>query len=122
MKSSAETKSGTAANDAAKPSPSGSAATSSPSNANRTASVAPPAEKRTQITAVFKQEKVEPVKNVNFNITIGAVVPATVHFHTVPRRIVEIYPEWSGFEFIFVSGRYIIVRPHTHEIVYIIEV
>lgn len=124
MKSSSDTKSspsGAAANDAAKPSPSGSAATSSPSN-EKTASVAPPPEKRTQITSVFKQEKVEPVKNVNFNITVGAVVPASVHFYPVPRRIVEIYPEWRGYEFIFVDGRYIIVRPATHEIVFILDV
>jgi hypothetical protein len=44
-----------------------------------------------------------------------------VRFHPVPARIVEIYPEWRGFEIIFVHGRYIIVRPQTHVIVYIIE-
>ena len=36
-------------------------------------------------------------------------------------RIVEIYPEWRGYEVILVKGRYVIVRPQTHEIVYIIE-
>ena len=46
---------------------------------------------------------------------------ATVHFHPLPPRIVEIYPEWRGYEFILVHGRYVIVRPQTHEIVYIIE-
>jgi hypothetical protein len=35
--------------------------------------------------------------------------------------VVEIYPEWRGYEFILVHGRYVIVRPQTHEIVYIIE-
>ena len=32
-----------------------------------------------------------------------------------------IYPEWRGYEVILVHGRYVIVRPQTHEIVYIIE-
>jgi hypothetical protein len=30
-------------------------------------------------------------------------------------------PEWRGYDFILVRGKYIILRPHTHEIVYIIE-
>jgi hypothetical protein len=44
-----------------------------------------------------------------------------VRFHPLPPRIVEIYPEWRGYDVVFVHGRYIIVRPVTHEIVYIIE-
>ena len=58
---------------------------------------------------------------MNFNISVGAVIPTTVRFHPLPPRIVEIYPEWRGYDVILVSGRYIIVRPQTHEIVYIIE-
>jgi hypothetical protein len=44
-----------------------------------------------------------------------------VHYYPLPSRIVEIYPEWRGYDFIYVHGRYIILRPETHEIVYIIE-
>jgi hypothetical protein len=58
---------------------------------------------------------------VNFNISVGTAVPASVHFHPLPPRIVEIYPEWRGYEVILVHGRYVIVRPQTREIVYIIE-
>jgi len=90
-------------------------------NAATTATAAPPAEKRTQITSAIKQEKVEEVTNVNFNVSIGTAVPAGVRYHPLPTRIVEIYPEWRGYDFILVHGRYIILRPHTHEIVYIIE-
>ncbi len=90
-------------------------------NAATTAVAAPPAEKRTQITSAIKQEKVEEVTNVNFNISVGTIVPAGVRYHALPSRIVEIYPEWRGYEFILVHGRYVILRPHTHEIVYIIE-
>ena len=90
-------------------------------NAATSATAAPPAEKRTQIVSAIKTEKIEQTTNVNFNITVGAMVPSTVRFHPLPPRIVEIYPEWRGYEVILVSGRYIIVRPRTHEIVYIIE-
>jgi hypothetical protein len=90
-------------------------------NAATSATAAPPAEKRTQITSAIKQEKVEEVTNVNFNVSIGTAVPAGVRYHPMPSRIVEIYPEWRGYDFILVRGRYIVLRPHTHEIVYIIE-
>ena len=90
-------------------------------NAASSATAAPPAEKQTQISSAIKQEKVEEVTNVNFNLSIGTAVPAGVRYHALPSRIVEIYPEWRGYDFILVHGRYIILRPHTHEIVYIIE-
>jgi len=90
-------------------------------DAATSATSAPPAEKRTQITSAIKQEKVEEVTNVNFNLSIGTAVPAGVRYHPMPARIVEIYPEWRGYDFILVHGNYIILRPRTHEIVYIIE-
>ena len=108
----AQTK-GTTATDTKSPTTTGNAATS--------ATAAPPAEKRTQIVSAIRTEKIQETTNVNFNISVGAMVPATVRFHPLPPRIVEIYPEWRGYEVILVSGRYIIVRPQTHEIVYIIE-
>ena len=90
-------------------------------NAATSATAAPPAEKQTQITSAIKQEKVEEVTNVNFNISIGTAVPSTVRYYPLPPRIVEIYPEWRGYDFIRVRGKYIILRPQTREIVYIIE-
>jgi Protein of unknown function (DUF1236) len=90
-------------------------------NAATSATAAPPAEKQTQIVSAIKQEKVEEVTNVNFNISIGTAVPSSVRYYPLSPRIVEIYPEWRGYDFIVVRGKYIILRPHTHEIVYIIE-
>jgi hypothetical protein len=90
-------------------------------NAATSATAAPPPEKRTQIVSAIKTEKIEETTNVNFNIAVGAMIPATVRFHPLPARIVEIYPEWRGYDVIYVHGQYIIVRPQTHEIVYIIE-
>jgi hypothetical protein len=91
-------------------------------NAATSATAAPPAEKQNQIKTAFRSETtIKETTNVNFNISVGAVVPASVHFYPVPARIVEIYPEWRGYDVILVNGRYVIVRPRTHEIVYIIE-
>jgi hypothetical protein len=90
-------------------------------NAATSATAAPPAEKRTQIASAIRSEKIQETTNVNFNIAVGTRVPTSVRFQPLPSRIVEIYPEWRGYDVILVGGRYIIVRPETHEIVYIIE-
>lgn len=84
------------------------------------AAAAPPEEKRGQIATAIKQEKIPAVTNVNFNVSIGTRVPSTIRFHPIPSRIVEIYPQWRGYHVIYVNGRYVIVRPKTYEIVYII--
>ena len=91
-------------------------------NAATSATAAPPAEKRTQITSAIRSEtSIKETTNVNFNISVGTRVPSSVTFYPLPPRIVEIYPEWRGYQVILVGGRYVIVRPQTHEIVYIIE-
>ena len=39
-----------------------------------------------------------PVTNVNFNVTVGTIVPrGSVEIVTVPEALVEIEPEWRGF-------------------------
>jgi hypothetical protein len=58
---------------------------------------------------------------VNFELNVGTRVPTSVRFYPLPPRIVEIYPAWRGYEVIRVHGGYVIGRPQTHEIVYIIE-
>lgn len=88
--------------------------------ASATAS-APPAEKRAEISTAIKSAKIQETTNVNFNISVGTAIPASVRVHPLPPRIVEIYPEWRGYDVIFVHGQYVIVRPQTREIVYIIE-
>jgi hypothetical protein len=123
----AETKSGTTnadsktGNTAQTKSATESRSQTTTGNAATSATAAPPAEKRTQIASAFKSEKITETTNVNFEINVGTRVPDSVHFYPLPPRIVEIYPEWSGYDVIFVHGRYIIVRPESHEIVYIIE-
>jgi len=89
-------------------------------NAATAAKGAPPVEKRTQITSAIKKEKVTAVTNVSFNVSVGTRVPTSVHFYPVPASVIAIYPEWRGYEFILVGGRYVIVAPETHEIVYIL--
>ena len=63
--------------------------------------------------------KKSPTSTSTFRLAPGCHVPSlTIRSHS---QVIEIYPEWRGYYFILVNGRYLILRPQTYEIVYIIE-
>ncbi|MDQ2633940.1 MAG: DUF1236 domain-containing protein [Pseudomonadota bacterium] len=79
-------------------------------------------EQRTEITQVFRDVDTDPV-DVDFDINVGAAVPGTVVLHPLPPRVVEIVPDYRGYEyFVLADGRIVIVEPGTLKIVYILVV
>jgi len=76
-------------------------------------------EQRTKITAIIKEQKVQPT-HLNVSVTVGTRVPTSVHLYPVPVEVVDIYPEWRGFDYILVGDEIVIIDPHSHEIVAII--
>ncbi len=48
---------------------------------------------------------------LNFNISVGVTVPSTVRVHPLPTRVIEIYPEWRGYDFI--PGQWSLRYPST---------
>jgi Protein of unknown function (DUF1236) len=78
-------------------------------------------EQRTKITTVIKQQRVAPVTNVNFSISVGTRVPRDVSFHPLPAEIVTIYPDWRGYEFIMVRDQILVIDPSSLEIVAVID-
>jgi hypothetical protein len=78
---------------------------------------------RTRIKdVIIKDRKVARINNVNFNITVGASVPRSVHFAVLPADVVTIVPEYRGFDYIIVGERLLIIDPKTLEIVDILPV
>jgi hypothetical protein len=79
-------------------------------------------EQRTKITTVIKEQHVQPVTNVNFEIRPGVRIPrGGVSFHRLPSEIVSIYPEWRDYEYILVNDKIVVVDPRTLEIVDVID-
>ncbi len=79
-------------------------------------------EQKTEITQILKQEKVEPVAEVDFDISVGIEVPRQkVELRRLPPRIVEIVPAYEAYEyFVLADGRIVIVDPDTLKIVLIL--
>ncbi|RUZ71229.1 DUF1236 domain-containing protein, partial [Mesorhizobium sp. M7A.F.Ca.US.006.01.1.1] len=79
-------------------------------------------EQKTQVTQIIRETKVEPVSNVDFDITVGVEVPRhKVRLHRLPARIVKIVPAYESYEyFVLADGRIVIVDPDTFKIVLIL--
>ena len=64
----------------------------------------------------------EPVKDVNFTVSVGTKIPKKVRLERLPPRIVKIVPAYEGYRFFLLAdGRIVIVDPDTLTIIYIIE-
>ena len=79
-------------------------------------------EQRTKITTVIREQRVAPLNNVNFTISIGARVPRDVTFHRLPTEVVTIYPQWRGYDYVLVRDQILVIDPRSHEIVAVLDV
>ncbi len=77
-------------------------------------------EQRSKITAVIRKQKVEPAK-LNISVNIGTHIPASVHYYPLPVEVVEVYPEWRGYNYILVDDQIVIIDPDTRAVVFILE-
>lgn|SRR5262249_24358528 len=78
------------------------------------------AEQQTKFNQVIEKQKVQSINNVNFSVSVGSTVPASVRFHDVPREIVTIYPQYRDKKFIVVHDEIVIIEPRSHKIVSVI--
>jgi len=80
-------------------------------------------EQRTKITTVIRNERVAPVNNVDFQISIGTRVPRErITLRPLPAEVITIYPQWRGYEFFLVRDQIVVVDPRTGEIVDVLPV
>jgi hypothetical protein len=79
-------------------------------------------DQRSRIGAVIgKSSSARVTTNVNFNVSVGARVPSDVHVAVVPEDVVEIVPQYEGFDYVVVGEQILIIDPNDMEIVAIIE-
>jgi hypothetical protein len=60
------------------------------------------------------------VEHVDFDVTVGTVVPETIHFVPLPPRIARIVPRYRGYDYFVVSDEIVLVEPRTHRIAAVI--
>jgi hypothetical protein len=78
-------------------------------------------EQKTKIRTVIREKvKVQPLTHVNFSVSVGTVVPRTVHYYPLPAEVVTIYPAWRGYNFILVNEQIVIIDPTSFAIVAVV--
>ena len=78
-------------------------------------------EKAAKINEVISREKVQSVDNVNFSVSVGVNIPSTVTVHPLPPTIVEIVPEYRGYDYIVVREEIVIIEPRTRRIITVVH-
>ena len=72
---------------------------------------------RTRVTESITKLNARPVENVNFSLSVGTVVPRDVHFQPLPADVVEVVPQYRGYNFFVVRDDIVIVDPSSYQIV-----
>jgi Protein of unknown function (DUF1236) len=89
----------------------------------RGASVQLSQDQRSRIGAVIgKSSSARVSTNIHFNVAVGVRVPRDVHVEILPEDIVQIVPEYEGYDYVLVGDNILIIDPDTLEIVAVIPV
>ena len=78
-------------------------------------------EQRTKISTTIRHSNVRPVTNVNFNVSVGTVIPRGVTLHTLPAEVITVYPDWRPYRFVLVGDEIVIIDPATYRIIAVID-
>ena len=73
--------------------------------------------RRTRVSESIARLNVAPINNVNFSLSVGTVVPRDVRFQPLPADVMEILPQYRGYNFFVVRDDIVIVDPSTYKIV-----
>ena len=79
-------------------------------------------DQRTRLHGIVTGGDLRRIDHADFALSVGTRVPNTVTFYNIPETIVDIVPEYRGFEYIIVRDELVIIDPETLEIVAVLPV
>jgi peptidoglycan hydrolase-like protein with peptidoglycan-binding domain len=72
-------------------------------------------EQRTRVReAIESNRNVPRVNSINFGMEVGAVVPAYVPIAPLPAALIEVHPEWRGYEYFVYEDDVVVVNREHH--------
>ena len=87
------------------------------SNTNVNASVNINDQQRTRISQSISHLNVQPLNSVNFSLSVGTAVPRDVRLQPLPAEVVEVVPQYRGYNFVLVKDEIVVVEPSSYKIV-----
>jgi hypothetical protein len=76
-----------------------------------------PDERRTQIRQTFTRQNIRPITDVNISVSVGAPLPPRVRVQRVPPAIVQMVPQYRGYDYTIVRDEIVILEPRTRRVV-----
>ena len=77
-------------------------------------------DQKTRLHAIVAGRNLYRVDHVNFALSVGTRIPRTTRIYGVPQSIVDIVPQYRGFDYIVVKKDLLIIDPRTLEIRYVL--
>jgi len=77
-------------------------------------------DQKTRLHAIVAGGNLYRVDHVNFAPSVGTRIPHTMRIYGVPQAIVDIVPQYRGFNYIVVKKDLLIIDPRTLEIRYVL--
>ena len=87
------------------------------SNTSVNASVNINDQQRTRISQSISHLNVQPLSSVNFSLSVGTAVPRDVGLQPLPAEVVEVVPQYRGYNFVLVKDEIVVVEPSSYKIV-----
>jgi hypothetical protein len=72
---------------------------------------------KTRLHEIIAGGNLQRVNHADFALSVGTRMPNTVTLYDVPATIVDILPQYSGFEYVVVGDELVIIDPETLEVV-----
>jgi hypothetical protein len=72
---------------------------------------------RARISQRISREKIDNLRNVDFTVRAGGIVPPRYEFRPLPPEIVEILPDYHGYDYLVVNNEILVIEPGTRRIV-----
>jgi hypothetical protein len=72
---------------------------------------------RTRVSESVSRLNVRPLSDVKFSVSVGTTVPRDVRLERLPADVVEIVPQYRGYDFVVVRDEIVIVDPSSYRIV-----
>ena len=76
-------------------------------------------DQKTRLHAIVVGGNLYSVDHVNFVLSVGTRIPRTQTIYGVPQSIVDIVPQYRGFDYIVANKNLLIIDPNTRGIVYV---
>ena len=77
-------------------------------------------DQKTRLHAIVAGRNLYRVDHVNFALSVGTRIPRAMRIYGVPQSIVDIVPQYRGFDYIVVKKDLLIIDPRTLEILYVL--